>query len=278
MSLSLPLNLPACRRADADRLFVSLCAAVYGADPTHNPQLAACIAAAKKASVPKATIDAAIARGQGRSAEGASLEPLTLSMVTGTSPAVALIVDAETDSRARTLQLLRTVAKRHKATAGSAEFFFRRAGRVVFAPGGGDGAAEGGEGGGGGDAPPATAPVGVEDVMDAAIEAGAEDLEADEEGNIVVWTGPGGTSQIVGALGGGPSAAFDLKVLSSAIVWTPVEETRAPVDSAEEVGKIADLAAALRENPDVQAIYSNATRGEGVSEEEWARLDGELDE
>jgi len=113
---------------------------------------------------------------------------------------------------------------------------------------------------------------GVEEVMDDAIEAGAEDIEADEEGNVVVWSQPSETMQIAKAVGG----KFALNPLSSEIIWAAKEETLARIDSPQDLQKVADLVAALRELPDVQNVYSNAVKGE-VSDEEWEKLDDNLD-
>ncbi|GKT87891.1 DUF28 domain-containing protein [Colletotrichum tofieldiae] len=201
------------------------------------------IALYSRHGVPKNVIDSAIARGQGRTASGASLEPLTLEAIL--PPGVALIIEAETESKARSLQDLKVLIKKHKGTANTATFFFTRLGRVVFE------AREGGPG--------------VDDIMDDAIEAGAEDLEADEEGNLVVWTQPNMTNAV--ASGVGPK--FGLKLLSSDIIWSANEDTKVKLDEGLEASTLGELLAALQEFPEVQA-------GE-IPEEEWARIEENLD-
>lgn len=199
--------------------------------------------------VPKNVIDAAIARGQGRSATGASLEPVTLEAII--PPGVALIIETETESKARTLQDLKMAIKKHKGTPNTATFFFTRLGRVVF---------EAKEG------------TGLDEIMDDAIEAGAEDLEADDEGNLIVWTQPNMTTAV--ANGVGPK--FGLKLLGSEIIWSANEDTKVKVDGAVEAGLLGELLSALQEFPEVQAIYGNPVKGE-ISDEEWAKIEDNLD-
>ncbi|KAF6830199.1 DUF28 domain-containing protein [Colletotrichum plurivorum] len=207
------------------------------------------IALYSRHGVPRNVIDAAIARGQGRSATGASLEPVTLEAII--PPGVALIIEAETESKARTLQDLKMAIKRHKGTPNTATFFFTRLGRVVF---------EAKEG------------AGLDEIMDDAIEAGAEDLEADEEGNLIVWTQPNMTTAV--ANGVGPK--FGLKLLGSEIIWSANEDTKVKIDGAVEAGVLGELLSALQEFPEVQAVYGNPIQGE-ISDEQWAKIEDNLD-
>ncbi len=200
--------------------------------------------------MPLDKIEGAIARGQGRTSTGAALEPISFEAVV--PPSIALIVDLESESKLRALQELNTMVKRAKGSSGSSRFFFSRLGRVVF---------EKGESG-----------LDVDQIMDEAIEAGAEDLENDADGNIVVWTQPTGTMQVCEAVG----RKFKLKILSSDIIWTANEDTKAKVSSSEELVSFIELLEALREYSEVQAIYSNVSRGD-MSDEDWARIEENLD-
>ncbi|KAF9875591.1 hypothetical protein CkaCkLH20_06972 [Colletotrichum karsti] len=226
---------------------IALYSRLYGA--TDNPQLAAAIVAAKKDAVPKNVIDSAIARGQGRSASGASLDTLTLEAIF--PPGVAVIIEAETESKGRSLQDLKSLIKKHKGTTNAATFFFTRLGRVVF---------EAKEG--------AT----VDDIMDDAIEAGAEDIEADEEGNLVIWTQPNMTTSVANGVG----PRFELKLLSSEIIWSANEDTQVKLDGAEQADNLAELLSALQEIPEVQAVYGNPAKGE-ITEEAWSKIEDNLD-
>lgn len=223
---------------------------VFGPNPNHNPQLAAAITAAKKASVPKDRIEAAVARGQGKTSGGAALESITFEAMV--PPSVALIVDLETDNKLRSLQDMNQVVKKAKGAPTSSKFFFSRVGRVVLGKG---------ESG-----------VDVDQIMDAAIEAGAEDIEEGEDDTIVVWTQPTGTMQVCQALGD----KYSLEILSSDIMWTANEDTKTKLNSSEALVEFAELLEQLRELPEVQAVYSNATKG-SMTEKEWARIEENLD-
>ncbi|CCF39244.1 hypothetical protein CH063_10122, partial [Colletotrichum higginsianum] len=108
--------------------------------------------------------------------------------------------------------------------------------------------------------------------FESAIEAGAEDLEADDDGNLVVWTQPNMTNAV--ASGVGPK--FGLKLLSSDIIWSANDDTKVKLDKGLEATSLADLLAALQEFPEVQAVYGNPVKGD-MSEEEWARIEENLD-
>lgn len=178
------------------------------------------------------------------------LEHLTFEAIV--PPSIALIVDIETESKLRALQELNTMVKKAKGSTGPSKFFFSRSGRVVF---------EKGESG-----------LDVDQIMDDAIEAGAEDLENDADGNIVVWTQPTGTMQVCKDVG----SKFGLKILSSDIIWTANEDTKAKLDASEELVIFAELLEALKEYPDVQAVYSNVSKG-SMTDDEWAKIEEHLD-
>ncbi len=166
-------------------------------------------------------------------------------------PSVALIMEVETDNKARALQELHTFIKKHKGSPASTKFFFSRLGRVVFEKNGS---------------------VDIDDIMDDAIEAGAEDLETNNEDNIVVWTRASQTNQVAQTLG----AKFTLEVLGADVIWSPNEDTRAKVSSDDELRKLTELLVALQDFADVQAVYSNVARGT-VTQEAWDRLEEHLD-
>jgi len=178
-------------------------------------------------------------------------------------PGVALVIDVETDSKARSLEDIKVQIKKHKGRAGTgAMSFFTRLGRAVFAvqPESADGS----------ETMPQESPLTVDDVLDEAIEAGAEDIETDDEGNVVVWTQPNMTSAVTSALG----PRFGGRVLSSEIIWKTNAETK--VDKLQDARLLADLLEYLQENPEVQAVYANAVNG-SLSEEVWSRIEDNID-
>jgi transcriptional/translational regulatory protein YebC/TACO1 len=223
---------------------------VHGSNPQFNPLLARTLTEAKKASVPKDKIESAVARGQGRSTAGQQLKKFTLEAMF--PPSIALIIEAEGENTARLVQDLNLIAKKHKAKATASKFLFKRMGRVVFEHPGEEDAER------------------FESAMDVAVEAGAEDIDEDDKGNFVVWSAPEQVTKIC--------ESISLPVLSADIIWTPEEETKAKLDSSsKDLENLTELLAALREYPDVQAVYSNVSRGD-LTDEEWAAVEENLDD
>lgn len=164
----------------------------------------------------------------------------------------AFILDVETDNKLRALQDVGGVIRKHKGRTSATEFFFSRLGRVVFEQ---------------------HDKIGLDEIMDEAIELGAEDLEADDEGHMIVWSQPTQTMQIAHGI----AKKFELNILNSEIIWSPNEETKSTVESVADVKKLTDFVDALKEQPEVQAIYSNAIRGDAIPEEEWADFEDNID-
>ena len=113
--------------------------------------------------------------------------------------------------------------------------------------------------------------LGVDEVLDEAIEVGAEDVEADDEGNIVVWTEPSGVTAAAEGLGKG----LGLKVKSLDLIWHPNEDTLAPLDSNETVENLAALVDALQDDPAVQGVYTNVAKG-AIADEAWSALEEKI--
>ncbi|KAI1393227.1 YebC-like protein [Hypoxylon trugodes] len=226
---------------------LTLYSKLYGPDPNLNTQLASVITAAKKAGMPKANIDAAIARGQGKSSTGAGLESVTLEVMM--PPSVAIVIDAETESKSRTLQELKLLVKKCKGTVTPTTFMFTRLGRSILRGTGDE----------------------FDDVLMQALEAGAEDVEQDENGDIILLTQPNSTHQAAQNL----SKALSTEILNSEILWAPTGD-KIKLDDAQEVAAIGNFFAALQDNPEVQGVYANIERG-SVSEEVWKTIEDNLD-
>jgi transcriptional/translational regulatory protein YebC/TACO1 len=196
-------------------------------------------------------IESSIARGQGRSVSGAALEPLLVEIIL--PPAVAIVVEAETDNKRRTLEYLRIAIKDNGGLNSSSSFYFARRGRAVFKP------KKGG---------PTLA-----DLIDEAIEhEGLQDVEelADEEG-FLVWTEVPMLSTITEAL----AKKFDLEIMESDLVWDPNEDTMTEIDSAT-VNILDKMLTGLREHPEVKGVYANIRQG-AIPDGEWERIDKHLD-
>ncbi|KAI0166578.1 duf28 domain-containing protein [Xylariaceae sp. FL1272] len=224
---------------------LTLSSKLYGPDPNMNSDLAHMIAVAKKAGMPKANIDDAIARGQGRTQTGTKLEGATLEVML--APSMALIIDIETDNKNRSLADLRMIcAKKHGGTVTPTAFLFTRRGRAVLAPRGEDQEIDD-----------------FDDVMMQALDAGAEDVEQDGDGNLVLWTQPNKTHQVAQDL----SKTLDFEIHSSDIIWLCTSD-KTKVDDPEAADRLAKLLVDVSEYADVLAVYHNAERG-ALSEGEW---------
>lgn len=195
-------------------------------------------------------MEAAIARGQGKSTSGAALQKVTIELIM--PPTIAMIIDAETDNSNRTLGDLRHLIKVHGGSVTPTSYLFQKKGCVVFEKD--------------------EKNLDVDDVMDEAIEAGAEDLEVDDEGNIVVWTDPSMTTAAAEAL----KKKFDIKIASSDIIWDANEDTKVPLEPGEPLQKLTAFIDAARDNPNVQGIYANVAQG-SVEDEAWEDLTDRLD-
>ena len=196
------------------RLWYANSSTEHGPDQTANPRLAGLIAAAKKVGFPKASIESAIARGQGQSLSGAALESLTVEVLL--PPAIAAIIECQTDSKARTLQDLREVFKDYGATMTPTNYLFERKGRITFE---------------------ASQDLDEDAFLEQAIEAGALDVERGEDGLVIVYTKPADLTSVAAAM----EPALGLKVESSEFIWDPKEDTKVEVDSPATEEKLTKL-------------------------------------
>jgi YebC/PmpR family DNA-binding regulatory protein len=205
-------------------------------DPAANSRLRLAIANAKAESMPKENIDRAI-----KKAMGGDVDTYEEIRYEGFGPGgAALIVEVLTDNRNRAAANVRTLFGKNGGNmgdAGSVAFMFDRLGEIRY--------------------PPA---VGTEDeVLEAAIDAGAEDAESDAEGH-VVRTAFEDFSSVIEALEGSLGPAK-----STAIVWRAKSDV--PV-AGPEAATLMKLIGALEDDDDVQSVWTNAD----ISEEDMARL------
>ncbi|MDP6376898.1 MAG: YebC/PmpR family DNA-binding transcriptional regulator [Pseudomonadales bacterium] len=215
---------------------VTVAARLGGGDPDDNPRLRAAVDKALAVNMPKDTIERAISRGAG-GLEGGDVEELVYEGYA--SGGVALLVEAMTDNRNRTAAEVRHAFNKHGGnlgTDGSVAYLFSRQGVVTFAPGADE-----------------------EVVMEAALEAGAEDIE-NENGALSVITPWEALSQVVDALKG---AGLKPEHADVAMVASTTSELDA--QGAEKVLKLVD---ALEDLDDVQNVYSNAELPDDLVEEE----------
>jgi|SRR5579871_5350878 len=219
---------------------------VFGTDPNMNPRLALAITRAKKDGFPKASIEAAIARGQGFSTSGAKLESVTVEAMV--PPSVAIVVDSQTDSKLRTLNEIRLIIKEHGGQVAPTGYLFDRKGEIVFKP------KEG---------------VGMYEIMEMAVEAGALDIEEGLEGRLIVYSVASATKHVSDVL----MNQFGLEVESSEIIWDP--NTQADLDSDDSATNLISMIDKLKDNSAVQGVYINAARGT-TKEEIWDELESRV--
>ncbi|MEP1469627.1 MAG: YebC/PmpR family DNA-binding transcriptional regulator [Halieaceae bacterium] len=194
--------------------------------PEDNPRLRAAVDKALGSNMTRDTIDRAIARGAGTS-EADDMEELTYEGygVGG----IAVLVEVMTDNRNRTVAEVRhAFSKRggNLGTDGSVAYLFARKGEISFAPGSDE-----------------------DQVMELALDAGAEDIDAGDDGSLAVITAWEDLAAVRQAL-------EDAGLTPEQAEVTMIASTTVPVD-AEGAEKIMGLVDALEDLDDVQNVYTN---------------------
>lgn len=201
-------------------------AAKIGPDPEMNPRLRSAIAAGKSQNMPNDNIQRAIAKATG-AGDDANYEEIRYE---GYGPGgVALIVETLTDNRNRTASEVRSAFTKHGGNmgeTGSVGFMFDRIGLIVLGPDVGS----------------------ADDVFEAALEAGASDVESGEESHDV-YCDPDDFSIVRDAL----EAKFGAPD-SAGLEWKP--QTTIAVEE-QAAGTLIKLIDALEDSDDVQTVASN---------------------
>ena len=207
-------------------------------DPAFNSRLRLAVTNARALSMPRENIERAIKKASGTDTE--SYEEIRYE---GYGPGgVAVIVEALTDNRNRTASNVRSTFSKNGGALGetnSVGFMFDRVGEIAYPVGAGS----------------------EDKVMEAAIEAGADDVESDDEGHWI-YTSFEAMSEVAGALE---------KVLgepeSAKFIWKP--QNNVPID-AEKGETLLKMIGILEEDDDVQNVYTNFE----MSDEDMAKLEG----
>ncbi|MFT3721377.1 YebC/PmpR family DNA-binding transcriptional regulator [Pseudorhodoferax sp.] len=199
-----------------------------GGDLNANPRLRLAVDKAKAANMPADTIKRNIDKATGN-LEGVSYEEIRYEGY-GIGGA-AIIVDTMTDNRVRTVAEVRHAFAKHggnMGTEGSVAFQFRHCGQIVLAPGADE-----------------------DKVMEIALEAGADDVVADEDGAIEVLTAPGAFEGVKNAL-----EAAGLQPELAEVTMRAENTVALSGEDAEKMLKLIDV---LEDLDDVQNVYHNAS-------------------
>lgn len=207
-----------------------------GGDPASNPRLRLALDKALGANMSRDIIDRAVARGAG-TAESDDVEELTYE---GYGPGgVAIMVEAMTDNRNRTAAAVRHAFSKcggNLGTDGSVAYLFERKGQISFAAG-----------------------LEEDALMEAAMEADADDVVANDDGSFDVFTSFSGFYAVRSAL---EEAGF--KAADAEIVMQSTTSAELDLEGAQKVLKLIDM---LEDLDDVQNVYSNAEIPDEVMEQ-----------
>ncbi|CAB5695911.1 MULTISPECIES: YebC/PmpR family DNA-binding transcriptional regulator [Aeromonas] len=203
------------------------------ADPANNPRLRAAVAAALTSNMTRDTINRAIQRGAG----GGDGEQLETIVYEGYGPAgSAVMVECLTDNRNRTVAEVRHAFSKcggNLGTDGSVAYLFTKKGVLTF--------------------------VGADEdaLMDAALEAGADDVVTEEDGTIEVYTTPNDFGTVLDGL-----EAAGFKPESAEVTMIPSTEAELDAETAPKLMRLIDM---LEDLDDVQEVYHNGSISDEVA-------------
>lgn len=207
---------------------IMIAAKIGGADPDMNPRLRMVLFKCRGANMPAENIERAIKKGTGGD-ESANFEDLTYEVY---GPhGVALMVELSTDNRNRTAAEIRMILAKNGgtlATAGSVSRLFQRQGQLIVSR---DSANE-------------------DQLMEIALEAGAEDFKADESGYEIL-TEPANFEKVHKVI-----EAKGIKCEAAEVTSLP--NLTVPLSEAAAMAAVNKLVDALEEDDDVKEVYSNA--------------------
>jgi YebC/PmpR family DNA-binding regulatory protein len=206
---------------------ITVAAKAGGGDPGTNPKLRMMLDKARDANMTKDSVTRAVQRGTGE-LEGVSYEEARYE---GYGPAgAAVMVDCLTDNRTRTIAEVRHAFSKNGGNIGadgSVAFQFKHCGQFVFAPGASE-----------------------DKVMEAALDAGAEDVVANADGSVEVISAPAEFDKVKAAL-----EKAGLKPDAAEVTMKALNETALAGADAEKMRALLD---ALDELDDVQNVYTTA--------------------
>lgn len=206
---------------------ITVAARLGGGDATTNPRLRLAMDKAREANMAKDSVQNAVKRGSGQ-LDGVSYEEARYE---GYGPGgAAVITDCLTDNRTRTVAEVRHAFTKNGGNLGSdgsVAFLFKHCGQFVFAPGASE-----------------------EKIMEAALEAGAEDVVANEDGSVEVLCAPNDFHAV--------KAALDKAGLKPELAEVTLKPTSEAALSGNDALRMRSLLDALESLDDVQDVYTTA--------------------
>jgi YebC/PmpR family DNA-binding regulatory protein len=210
---------------------ITVASRMGGSDVGMNPRLRLAIDKASDANMPKDTVERAVKRGAGE-LDGANYEEIRYEGY-GIGGA-AVMVDCMTDNRTRTVAEVRHAFSKYGGNLGpdgSVAFMFKHCGLFLFAPG-----------------------LSEDKVMEAALEAGAEDVLSNDDGSIEVVCAPGDFQAVKKGL-----EQAGLKPEVAEVTMKPLSATELNADDSVKMQKLLD---AIEDGDDVQEVYTTAVLSE----------------
>ena len=206
---------------------ITVASKLGGGDPNSNPRLRLAMDKAREANMAKDSVQNAIKRGMGQ-LEGVTYEEVRYEGY-GTGGA-AVMVDCLTDNRTRTVAEVRHAFSKNGGNLGadgSVAFLFKHVGQFVFAPG-----------------------TSEDKVMEAALDAGADDVVGNEDGSIEVLCAPNDFHAV--------SAALDKAGLKPELAEVTMKPTNENALAGGDASRMRTLLEALDDHDDVQNVYTTA--------------------
>ena len=206
---------------------ITVAAKLGGGDPDANPRLRLAMDKAREANMTKDSVQNAVKRGSGQ-LDGVSYEEARYEGY-GVGGA-AVMVDCLTDNRTRTVAEVRHAFSKNGGNLGSdgsVAFLFKHCGQFVFAPGASE-----------------------EKIMDAALEAGAEDVMKDDDGSIEVMCSPAQFTAV--------KEALEKAGLTAELADITMKPTLESALAGEDASRMRRLLEALENLDDVQDVYTTA--------------------
>ncbi len=207
---------------------ITIAAKLGGGDPAMNPRLRMALLKSRAANMPNDNIDRAIKKGTG-GGETANFEDLTYEIYA--PHGVALLVELSTDNRNRTASEIRSIVTKAGgsiATAGSVTRLFHRKGQIIV---------------------PREA-AGEDQLMEVALEAGAEDFKAEPQGYEII-TEPAQFESV--------HKQIEAKGIKPAVAEvTALPSVTVPLQGEPSISAVNKLVEALEDHDDVKEVYSNA--------------------